>query len=48
MDGTVSSVSQFVGDFLINEWENVMMLTGAVSLETVLLGTQENCLNGWI
>ena len=24
------------------------MLTGAVSLETVLLGTQDKCLNGWI
>ena len=42
MDGIVSLVCRIEGSFLIYEWKNVMDALGvAVSLETVLLGTQD-------
>ena len=41
MDGIVSPVCQIESGFLIYKWKMSWMLIGVVSLETVLLGTQD-------
>ena len=46
MDGIVSPVCQIKVVFLFTNGKMSWMLTGAVSLETVLLGTQDKCKMG--
>ena len=41
--GKFCPVCQIEDGFLIYEWKNVMDAHGSFSLETVLLGTQDNC-----